>query len=161
MDKKSTPKPPTSSSFNPSIFDRAFVKVVETIVHNGSLTGDNKITRKELMQVFKLAETSYQNIKKGQRGVPIDRISELTAILVKDFGVSRRYLKTLSGGMFNETHENAELNNIVSEPSEVYLTSQHKVELLQKENEYLKELLKEKERLIDTLNTALEISRKK
>lgn len=161
MDKKFTSKTPASSSYTPSIFDRAFVKVVETIVHNSGLIGEHKITKKDLMQIFKLAETSYQNIKNKQRGVPVDRVNELTAILVKDFGVSKRYLKTLSGNMFNNEHEYASLNSSVSEPSEVYITSQHKLELLQKENEYLKELLKEKERLIDTLNTALEMSRKK
>lgn len=148
------------TDYKSSIFDRAFVNVIEKIIFDSSVS-KRKIFRKNILKELLLAEGSYQNIKNGNRGVPVNKIDHITTILLSKYKVNQRYLKTLSGLMFNETHENSQLNNVVSEPSEVYLTSQHKVDLLQKENEYLKELLKEKERLIDTLNTALEISRKK
>lgn len=136
-----------------STFDKGFVSVVDYLVKNKKKFGKFS-TQKELATTYLgMRQSTFALIAKGARGVPKQRIDEITGILVKEFGINEQYLKTGRGEIMRSEGSPYTLH----EPQADYFTQRNHDELsrLKEQLRFKDQLLEEKERFIYLLKDTI------
>lgn len=138
-----------------STFDKAFVAVINHLVKNKRQFAKFS-TQKELATTYLgLRQSTFALIAKGARGVPKQRIDEISQILIKEFGVSDQFLKTGRGEIMNQQ---GSTSYVLQEPPANYYTqrSNDNILSLREQLRFKDQLLEEKERMIDLLKSTIE-----
>lgn len=141
----------STTNYQPSLFDRAFVDVVEHLYSNKKYI-QKFTTKKALLESLDIAPANYVEIKNGHRGVPIGKIDRIMNILNNDWDINQQYLKYRHGSITNNPI------NLVEEQQQQYLTTKDQLTIalkdLEKEravNAELREMIKLQQSVINTL----------
>jgi len=88
--------PHSTTNFKPSLFDRAFVDVIEFLAANRKHI-QKFTTKKALLEELDIAPANYVEIKNSHRGVPTRKIEDIIDTLTKDWNINSHYLKFREG----------------------------------------------------------------
>lgn len=121
-----------SNIYTKTLFDKAFINVVEWLNNNGYLS------QREFANKLDILPSTLNKVLSGDRGVPKTKIPNAKWILVNEYKVRQDFLETNTGAMFTEKME-------------INLNAHHHVKDLIDENEKLKERNKDLEKRIKEL----------
>ncbi|HAK12501.1 MAG TPA: hypothetical protein DIW54_10110 [Chitinophagaceae bacterium] len=118
----------TNSKVLQSSFDKAFVQIVEFLYSNWQLHRKFRF-KSELFLQFNWKGNQYANIKSGKVNVPKHLVAKISAVLIREYGVSPIFLSTATGPMFSEN-----ANEWLSKaPDEVFGATSENIDFLQKQ----------------------------
>jgi hypothetical protein len=140
-----------TTNYQPSLFDRAFVDVIEYLYSN-KRNIQKFTTKKALLESLDINPANYVEIKNGNRGVPSLKIDYVIEQLTKNWDINPTYLKYRTGNVtLNPT-------NIAEEDQIHYQSQKEELVILKKDlereraiNEELRNMIKLQQRTIDML----------
>ncbi len=139
---------------NQSLFDRAFVDVIQFLVTNKKYI--QKITtQKELLKELDILPGNFVEIRNGSRKVPNSKVEHIKRILTTKYGVSEKYLK------FREGEITKAPINYQDDESRQTMSLREENRMLKLELQKEKELSAQKDEMINLLKSTLDTIRPK
>lgn len=139
---------------NQSIFDRAFVDVVQFLVTNKKYI-QKVTTQKDLLKELDILPGNYVEIRNGTRKVPTSKVEHIKRILINKYGVNDKYLK------FREGEITKSPINYQDDESRQTMSLREENRLLKLELQKEKELSAQKDQMISLLKSTLDTIRNK
>ena len=137
-----------------SNFDKAFIKVVESL-HSTRHDHGKFRSRKELLRKFGIIDNNYSAIKKGERGVPLEKYDTIKKIFKEEFDINPSFLNENIGDMSLTAQsrividKDSLINNLQSRINNLRaeLKTKEKIIALQEE------LIKSQKRALESINS--------
>lgn len=143
-----------SQKDNQSLFDRAFVDVIQFLVTNKKYI-QKVTTQKDLLKELDILPGNFVEIRSGMRKVPHSKIEHIKRILTTKYGINDKYLKYREGEITKIPI------NYQDDESRQTMSLKEEIRMLRLELRKEKELSEQKDKMIDLLKSTLDTLRER